>query len=126
LPSAVVNLNKALGKQKGTVAYAYTIIDSPQEQQVEVRAGCIVALKIFVNGKPVFAREEYHHGMALDQHIGRATLRKGRNEILIKVCQNEQTEDWAQEWQFQLRLCDELGKGVPFTIALPDGKEKKP
>jgi hypothetical protein len=126
-PLAVVDLNKALGKQKGTVAYAYTVVDSPKEQAVEVRAGCIVALKIFVNGKPVFGREEYHHGMTMDQHVGRATLRRGRNAILVKVCQNEQTEDWAQDWKFQLRLCDELGKAVPFEVSLKaDAKEKRP
>jgi hypothetical protein len=39
-------------------------------------------------------------------------LKKGRNEILVKICQNEQTEDWAQTWDFQLRVCDALGTAV--------------
>ena len=39
----------------------------------------------------------------------------GANEILIKVCQNEQNDSWAQQWSFQLRICDALGGMVPVT-----------
>ena len=42
--------------------------------------------------------------MRVDQHIGTGTLKKGKNEVLIKVCQNEQTEQWAQLWTFQVAL----------------------
>jgi hypothetical protein len=114
-PMGIVDLNKVLGKMKGAVAYAYAVVESPAARKVEVRAGCICAVKIFLNGKEIFAREEYHHGMRLDQYVGRGTLKKGRNELLVKVCQNEQTENWAQEWMFQLRLCDPAGAAVPFT-----------
>src|SRR5262249_3341564 len=111
----MVDLNKALAKHKGAVAYAHAVVDSPEERLVEVRAGCICAVKVFVNGKEVFAREEYHHGMRMDQYAARATLKKGKNEVLVKVCQNEQKDAWAQSWQFQLRLCDKVGSAVPFT-----------
>ena len=33
----------------------------------------------------IFARDEYHHGMELDQYVGRGTLKAGRNELLVKV-----------------------------------------
>lgn len=111
----MVNLAKALGPFKGAVAYAYAVVESPEERAVEIRAGCIVAMKVFLNGQQVFAREEYHHGMNVDQYAARVTLRKGTNHILVKVCQNEQKEPWAQAWQFQLRLCDRVGAAVPFT-----------
>jgi hypothetical protein len=116
-PYGEVDLNKVLGKKKGAIAYAYAVIDSPAERPVEIRAGSITALKIFLNGKEVFGRDEYHHGMAMDQHVGKATLKAGRNELLLKVCQNEQTEPWAQDWTFQVRLCDATGVAVPFTPA---------
>jgi hypothetical protein len=115
-PFGVVNLNKVLGQQKGAVAYAFAAIDSPTKRPVEVRAGSPNALKIFLNGKPLFTREEYHHGMTMDQHRAQATLEAGRNELLVKVCQNEQKEEWAQEWSFQVRFCDALGGAVPFTV----------
>jgi hypothetical protein len=114
-PTGLVDLNKALGKTKGAVAYAFAVVDSPAARKVEVRAGCINAIKIFLNGKEIFAREEYHHGMKLDQYVGKGMLRKGRNEILVKVCQNEQTDNWAQDWTFQVRLSDSTGAAVPFT-----------
>jgi hypothetical protein len=126
-PYGVVDLNKVLGKIKGAVAYAYAVIDSPKARVVEFRAGSANALKIFLNGKPIFTREEYHHAMNFDQYSARGALRAGRNEILLKVCQNEQTESWAQAWKFQLRVCDFVGAAVPFTpvVLESDKKEKR-
>jgi len=114
-PYGVVNLNKALGKQQGVVAYAYAAIESPTERAVQIRAGSVNGIKIFLNGKELYHLDEYHHGADVDQHIAHGTLKAGRNELLLKVCQNEQTEEWAQEWIFQARLCDAVGAAVPFT-----------
>jgi hypothetical protein len=114
-----VDVNKALGKHPGAVAYAFAAVVSPAERPVQIRAGSTNGLKVFVNGKEVFAREEYHHGQTMDQYTARATLRAGRNEILLKVCQNEQTDSWAQNWSFQARLCDPAGEAVPWSPA-PD------
>ncbi len=114
-PYGAVDLNKTVGKQQGAVAYAYAVIESPAERSVQIRAGTLNALKIFLNGKEVYHVEEYHHGIEMDQYIARGTLKAGRNELLLKVCQNEQKEDWAQDWGFQVRLCDAVGVAVPFT-----------
>lgn len=122
-PQGVVDINKALGKTKGCVAYAVAFVESPEKQAVELRAGCINGLKVFLNGKELFAREEYHHGMRIDQYAPRGTLEKGLNTILLKVCQNEQEENWAQDWRFQLRLTDGVGAAVPFTPAKAPAKE---
>ena len=119
-PHGVIDLNKVLGKHKGAVVYAYAVVESPKEQKVQLRAGSMNALKIFLNGKLLFGREEYHHGMHLDQHVGKGVLKAGRNTILVKICQNEQTESWAQAWQFQLRLCDDLGTALPVKVVTPD------
>jgi hypothetical protein len=121
----VVNLNTALGKTKGATAYAFAVVESAEERPVEVRAGCITALKIYLNGKEIFFRDEYHHGMSVDQHIGKGTLKAGRNEILLKICQNEQTEPWAQDWQFQVRLCDNLGGAIPVKVEQLKVKKKE-
>lgn len=118
-PYGLVNLNKELGKQQGVVAYAYAALESPQERRIQIRAGSPNAIKLFLNGKEVYHREEYHHGAEVDQHIASATLKAGRNELLVKICQNEQKEDWAQDWKFQVRLCDAVGAAVPFTQAFP-------
>ena len=110
----MVDLNKVLGKQQGVVAYAYAVIRIAAERPIQIRAGSPNAIKIFLNGKEVFHRDEYHHGMEMDQYIANATLKAGRNELLVKVCQNEQTEVWAQDWKFQVRLCDAVGAAVPL------------
>jgi hypothetical protein len=122
----IVDLNEVFGKLKGAVAYAHAAVESSAERSVEVRCGSNNAVRIWLNGKEIYFREEYHHGMQMDQHVGAGTLKAGRNDILIKVCQNEQTEDWAQLWSFQLRVTDHLGGAVPVTVVterLPPAKQ---
>jgi hypothetical protein len=49
----------------------------------------------------------------MDQYRSPVLLQAGTNKILLKICQNEQTEDWAQDWEFQIRVCDASGTAVP-------------
>jgi hypothetical protein len=114
-----MDLTKVIGKFKDAVTYAYTVVESDQERAVEIRYGCINASKLFLNGKQVFARQEYHHGEPFDQYAAPVTLKAGKNEILLKVCQNDQKEPWAQAWQFKLRICDATGGAVPVKIVTP-------
>jgi hypothetical protein len=112
----VVDLNQAVAELKGAVAYARAVIQSDLEQPVEVRVGSIVGIQVFLNGQRIYAKEEYHHGMDVDQYAARATLKAGRNELLLKVCQNEQTEPHAKVWMFQARICDATGAAVPMRV----------
>src|SRR5262249_26234307 len=114
-PLGLVDLNEAVGKLKGAVVYAHAAVSSETERPVELRAASNNAVRLWLNGKEIYFREEYHHGMEMDQHVGKGALKAGRNEILIKVCQNEQTDSWAELWSFQLRVCDYLGAAVPVT-----------
>jgi hypothetical protein len=108
----IVDLAKALGPFKGAVAYAATDFQSDGRQPVEFRLGTPNSWKVWLNGELLFAREEYHRGMSLDQYKIRGTLKAGKNVILVKVCQNEQTEEWAQRWQLQFRVCDPTGTAI--------------
>ena len=108
----MVNLKEVFGKNKGSVAYAFVEFNAVSTGPIELRLGCINANKVWLNGKLVTSNHVYHSGTAIDQYTGSGHLRKGRNEILLKICENEQTENWAQDWQFQLRVCDELGTAV--------------
>ncbi len=121
----IVDLNKVVGTKKSVVAYAYAAIDSPTARPVEVRVGTPNAIKVFLNGKEIFGREEYHHGMDVDQHIAAGTLKAGRNELLLKICQDDEKPAYAQVWTFQARLCDAVGTAVPFTLVSPKPKEAK-
>jgi hypothetical protein len=116
LPMGKVDFNKAIAALHGTTAFAYTQLESAAARPAELRVASNNAVRIYLNGKEIFFREEYHHGMSVDQHVGTGKLKAGRNEILVKVCQNDQSEPWAQEWSFQLRVCDALGGAVPVTV----------
>jgi hypothetical protein len=64
----------------------------------------------------------------MDQYAVPISLQAGRNTIALKVCQNEQTQDWAQKYQYQLRICDATGAGllpVAATAAVQTSGEVK-
>jgi hypothetical protein len=108
----IVDLAAAYNKEKGAVAYLYTEFESAVDQPAQVRLGCINANKIWVNGKEVTANEVYHSGSMIDQYVASCQLNRGTNRILLKICQNEQEQSWAQRWEFQFRITDPTGKGL--------------
>jgi hypothetical protein len=117
------DFNKPLGMLKEVTGYAVTTFDSPEERDAELRLGCKDAWKIWLNGQFLFGRDEYHRGQKMDQYKLKCHLRKGPNTILVKCCQNEQTEQWTVEWEFQLRVCDAAGTAI---LAANTTKTSKP
>jgi len=111
-PDGVVDLAELYAKEKGCIIYAAAEFKSDKDQDAEVRLGCINGNKIWVNGKLVTSNEVYHTGTQIDQYAEPIRLRAGKNQILVKVCQNEQKEQWAQDYKFQLRICDSTGKAI--------------
>lgn len=109
-----VDLNKTLGEEKGVAGYAatefYLAGDAPRD--VEVRYASMNATKLWLNGRLIAAHQVYHGGSQFDQYIARVQLQPGRNLFLLKVCQNEQTQEWARVWGFQFRVCDAAGGAV--------------
>ncbi len=112
-PYGMVDFNKLFPDLiKEVTGYAYTEFDSAEARPAELRLGCKNAWKIWVNGKLIFGRDEYHRGARIDQYRMPIDLQKGKNTILVKLCQNEQKETWTVEWQFQLRVCDSTGTAI--------------
>ena len=107
-----LDFNKPFGPQKEVTAYAMTVFDSPAERDAELRLGCKNGWKVWLNGALLFSRDEYHRGAQMDQYKLKCHLRKGANTVLVKCCQNEQTEQWTVEWEFQLRVCDSTGTAL--------------
>ncbi len=108
----LVDLNAALANEQGAVAYATAEHNSAAAQDIELRIGSVNAIKVWLNGELLAAHEVYHSGNEIDQYVAPCRLHAGRNRILLKVCQNEQEEDWAKLWQFQMRVCDAVGTAV--------------
>ncbi len=121
-----VDLNKAIGKHMGVAGYAMAEFLSDKQQPADVRVGSGNAVKVWLNGKLLASADTYHTNDVTDQYVGRGELKKGKNVILLKILQNEQTEDWAQDWKYQCRVCDPLGKAIHATDRPGPGIPKRP
>ncbi len=111
-------------KEKGAIVYAYAEFTAEEAVPADLRLGCINANKVWVNGKEISSNKVYHASSSIDQYVGKTELKKGLNTILLKVCQNEQTQAWAQDWSFQLRVCDATGKAI-LAAGRPEAPVKK-
>jgi hypothetical protein len=107
-----VDLAKVFSNEKGCIVYAETEFESPIEGAAEIRLGCINGHKIWVNGELVMSNEVYHSSSQIDQYIEPIQLKKGKNRILMKICQNEQKESWAQRYEYLVRISDATGKAI--------------
>lgn len=107
-----VDFNKVIAEEKGVVAYAAAEFVSAGRQEVEIRVASANAVKLWLNGTLIDEHNVYHAGGQMDGYTPTAVLRPGRNVILVKVCQNEQTQNWAGRWNLQLRVCDSTGGAI--------------
>jgi hypothetical protein len=108
----ILDIAKSIAPHKGAVMYLSTTFVADKKRDLQFRLGTTNAWKIWVNGKLLFGRDEYHRGMAIDQYTVKASFKPGKNVVLVKLCQNEQTQDWAQRYQLQIRVCDNSGVAV--------------
>jgi hypothetical protein len=122
----MVDMNQPCGKLKEVMAYATTDFYSDRARAVELRLGGKNSWRLWLNGKLLFAHDEYHTNTEIDQYIMRAQLQAGRNTILVKVCQNEEVKEWTEEWEFQLRITDALGTPIVSTSAPRNADAGKP
>ena len=122
----MVDFNQPYDPIKEVTAYAYTEFQSDAERSAELRLGCKNAWKIWLNGEFVFGRDEYHRGIRIDQYKMPVQLRKGKNTILVKACQDAQEQSWTKEWQFQLRICDSTGTAILATDRKPTPEKNQP
>jgi hypothetical protein len=116
---ALVNLRDkgALGDADDAVAFAYTEFAVPQPIEAEFRGAADDNLTVWVNGKKVFAFEEWRNGVRLDRHRFKVALRAGKNTVLVKVCQTPAPNP-EPNWEFFLRVVDGTGKGIGMTSLL--------
>lgn len=114
-----VNISKKFKNYKGSCMYATTEFKSDRDQVLELRLATPNAWKLWVNGEMVFGREEYHRtpqSLVMDHYRVPVKLKAGTNRLLLKVCQNEQEQDWAQRYEFKVRICDKSGTAVREAV----------
>ena len=118
-----VDLNKVIGREKNVVAYGLTVIDSPDDRPVEIRAASATAVKIFLNGQ-----EDSESRIVPPEFFGRFTHRSGTTqegeEHSLDQGVPERSEGTvAQEWRFQVRVTDAVGTPVPISVEPLQAKE---
>jgi hypothetical protein len=116
-----LNLIRSIASVKEAVGYAYTELDSDKNQDVELRCGADDNLTVWINGKVTFRRLQWLNGTRLDRFTAKATLKKGRNRVLVKICQGPQHKNPAvpNNWSLQVRFCDAAGLGIRLQPGLP-------
>ena len=118
--NGTVDLAQHLDKEKGATAYAFVAVDCDQPRPATLRLKSVTANKVWVNGRPLMANSVYHSGTTKDQYRADFDLQSGRNTILIKTNQNEQTQGWAQVWEMQCRITDRRGAAIRLPTITPE------
>ena len=116
-----VDLIQALAAAREAVGYAYAEIDTPAARPAQLRCSADDNLTVWLNGQEVLARRQWLNGTRLDRFSAPVKLESGVNRLLVKICQGPQHADPAvpNNWSFQVRLCDDTGAGIPFTVRSP-------
>lgn len=97
-----VDLREAIGPGTHRIAYAATWIESPRDRKALFSLGSDDGVQVWLNGERIW-RNPAHRGWANDQDRFAGDLRKGRNEVLVKVNQG------IAGWGFSLRVSDAKG-----------------
>lgn len=80
-----LDLYTVTGAYADKVSYAATIVDSPQSRRATVRFGVDYWARLWVNGKQVFEMTEGHGPPRRHQFTIQVNLRKGANELFLKI-----------------------------------------
>ncbi|MBC7914322.1 MAG: tetratricopeptide repeat protein [Pyrinomonadaceae bacterium] len=89
------------------IVYAQTFLNSPSEQEVQLRAGVSGSLKIWINDKVVMSVPEERNN-DLDAYIQTIKLHQGHNRVLVQV-----GESYAGKSNFLIRITDNNGINIP-------------
>lgn len=123
-----LNLIEAVAPVKEAVSYAYSELVAPRDMDAQLRCGADDNCAVWLNGERIFGREQWLNGTRFDRFVVPARLRKGKNTLLVKVCQGPQHKDpeVPNNWSMQLRFCDATGVGLGLISALPPAVEETP
>ncbi len=120
-PLGLVNVALALVPAKEAVGYAYAELEAARTMTAELRCGADDNCTVWLNGEKVFSRAQWLNSIRLDRFVAPVQLLKGKNRVLVKICQGPQHKDpeVPNNWSLQLRFCDESGTGVGLRSLLP-------
>ncbi len=97
LPTGFLDFKTVLAPADKCVAYLAVAINSPVPRDAFMAMAAAGAVKVWLNGAQIFAREAYHEGY-FDQYSAPARLAAGYNLLVVKVCGDE------ERWGFGARF----------------------
>lgn len=74
--------------QTDSVAYLYREVDAETEGEVPASFGSDDTLTVWFNGEKIIS-ENVARGAAPDQSLAKLKLKKGKNKLLLKICQGQ-------------------------------------
>ena len=109
-----IDLGSVMRPTNETLTYAHTVLDSPSDQRVVVHLGASGASRMWLNGTKI-ASDDTYHPPRLDQVQVAVNLRKGPNQLLLKICEE------SGPYGFFLRLSGKNGEPLEnVTASTPD------
>ena len=94
-----VDLAGLVGRRDWAVVYAAASVLSPETREMELRVGSDDDVKAWLNGDLVLSHQA-DRAAAPDQNTVPVTLRKGENQLLLKICNRQYS------WGFYARIVD--------------------
>lgn len=102
------NLLTSFRRTENAVTYAYAEIESPEDRDVLFKMGSDDGIACWLNGERIHLNDALR-GLAVDQDVVRARLRKGTNRVLLKI--RNATGDWG----FAFRVTDPEGRPLDLS-----------
>lgn len=96
---------------ENSIIYAQSFVNSPIDQEVQLRVGVSGSLKTWVNDNLLYTEREERNN-DLDSYIFTAKLKKGYNRILIQIGSSEITNS-----NFMARITDPVGNPIEGLTA---------
>jgi hypothetical protein len=103
----VVDLDRLLGKGKNAAAYLAVWVESPREAEALFSFGSADGAVVWINGERKGGWLKGRRDYASRANSLPIRLKKGRNEILVKVTVT------GNGWKFAAHLTDEKGRPLP-------------
>jgi hypothetical protein len=105
---AKISLSEYFSKNQFVTSYAYTELNAPEDMPILFLAGTNDGCEFWVNGEKLFETDE-ERGCEVDGDRLETTLKKGKNQVLLKVLQA------GGGWEFCVRLARPDGTPIDLT-----------
>jgi|GEM_PF-3570972 len=109
----IMDATELIQPDTNVALYALAFVESPEEMDVQIRAGSDDTLSIWLNGKRIH-HNDVARGVTFDEDKVDAHLQKGVNSLMLKVCQG------GGGWGFVARIVDRNGKPIPTLRVLSE------